>query len=63
MKDHNFVDDTGRHIPTAQLPTAQIQELLRTGVEIVSTDGQVASPESVMERLRIELRIRELGLR
>jgi hypothetical protein len=63
MKDHNFVTDHGQHIPTADLPTAQIEELLRTGIEIVSTDGEEALPENVLERLRIELLIRSLGLR
>jgi hypothetical protein len=62
MKDHNFVDDSGRHIPTSELSTEQIQELLRTGIEIVDTDGQVPNPEDVLERLRIELLIRELNL-
>lgn len=62
MRDHSFVDDEGRRIPTADLPTDTIQELLRTGIEIVGTDGQVANPEDVLERLRIELLIRELKL-
>jgi hypothetical protein len=62
MKDYNYVTDEGTLIPTAQLTTAKIQELLAEGVQIVEADGQDANPENVMERLRIELVIRELGL-
>jgi hypothetical protein len=63
MKDHNYVAEDGTLIPTAELPTAKIQELLASGVEIVSTDGEEPIVENVMERLRIELLIRSLGLR
>lgn len=62
MNDHNYVDDEGNHIPTSRLLTEKIRELLHEGVQIVSTDGQTPNPESVMERLRIELLIRELNL-
>lgn len=62
MKDHNYVDDDGALIPVAQLPTEKIKALIAEGVEISNADGEIAKPENVIERLRIELLIRELKL-
>jgi hypothetical protein len=60
MKDHYFVcDETGHRIPIARLPTSLLHELLAS--PIVVHDGPSNAAEWVRERLRIELRIRELG--
>lgn len=63
MRDHYYVTDTGERIPIAKLPIEKIVELLLDGaVEIESSDGPGETSENVMERLRIELQIRELNL-
>ena len=54
MMDH----DTGQMTKVADLPTRDIQDAFRRGVNTVGTLAQ----NDVFERLRIELLIRELGL-
>lgn len=64
MRDHNYITPEGRRMPVAEMPTSKIQELLADGeVQIDDSDGYRDPSASVMERLRIELLIRELGLR
>ena len=50
--------DTGQMTKVADLPTRDIQDAFRRGVNTVGTLAQ----NDVFERLRIELLIRELGL-
>ena len=49
----------GNNIPIAKMSTADIHETLRCGVEITAD----ATVEGVIERLRLELFIRERNLR
>lgn len=64
MRDHNYITETGERIPVAKLPIEKIVELLHDGaVEIKNSDGGPDdSSENVIERLRIELLIREKNL-
>lgn len=64
MRDHNYLDEDGTRIPVAKLPIETIVDLLFDGaVEIENSDGGPGdTSENVMERLRIELLIRELSL-
>ena len=62
MRDYNYVDETGRHRPTSELPTGLIQEILADGIEISDSDGESDLEDAVRERLRLELTIRALGL-
>jgi hypothetical protein len=59
MRDYCRRDDEGRDVPVAQLSTEEIREHLATGVEALGPE----SVEAIMERLRLELFIRERGLR
>ena len=62
MKDHYFVDEDGSRTPVSQLPKAHILDMLaRRDIEIVD-DGSGEIVEDIIERLKIELLIRELGL-
>lgn len=63
MKDYNFIDKTGRRTPVSELSTSLIQELLREGVQVDDDEGLNLTQDNVLERLRIELTARELGLR
>lgn len=58
MRDYIFEDATGKEMPVAEMPVADIQDCLQSMVLVDGTDA-----EAVKERLRIELLIRELGLR
>lgn len=49
----------GRKVPVAQLPTEEIKETLAEGVEAMGADPVSA----IIERLLLELFIRENGLR
>jgi hypothetical protein len=59
VRDYIYTDRAGRTMPVAEMPSAAIQELLREGF---STDN-VTPPTAITERLRLELFIREKGLR
>lgn len=56
-------DYTLEGTPVAQLKTEIICELLDEGFEIVNEDGNNDTIEGVAERLKLELFIRERGLR
>lgn len=58
-------DYTLNGVPTSQVSTADIEECLENGIVINDADGwDVALAEQmVMERLRLELTIRKMGLR
>jgi hypothetical protein len=63
MRDHNYIRKDGTRIPVSQMLTAKIQELLADGgVNVINDEGFVDSSHWIMERLRIELLIRELSL-
>lgn len=61
MRDYNYITPNGQRVPVSQMGTATIHEILRNGLE-VTDDGQADPVECAMERLRIELVIRSLGL-
>lgn len=62
VKDHNYIKDDGSLVPVSEMDIADIRSCLDNGLEIHNVDGETPQPEDVMERLRIELLIRELGL-
>lgn len=64
MRDHNYLTESGERIPVSKLPIEKIVELLLDGaVEIENSDGAPGdTSENVIERLRIELLIREHNL-
>ncbi len=62
MKDHVYVDETGKRTPVSELSTHEIQEFLRDGIEIAERNPGV-NENSVRDRLELELFIREMGLR
>lgn len=62
MKDHNYIRDDGTKVPVSQMTNDEIAECLR-GVQIEVSDPPGLKPENVVERLKIELLIRHLGLR
>ena len=66
MKDHRFIKDDGPPLPVAEMPIDDIHKILGgdISVEIVPSpdDPPGVTIEHLMERLRIELLIRRLGL-
>ena len=63
MRDHYYVGKDGSRTAVADLPTPMIHEILRDGVYVVHKDHPGERTESVVERLQLELFIRERGLR
>jgi len=61
MKDHVYSHPDGWSAPVSQLPTPIILTCLQHGVYHDDVESQI-TPEDIIERLRIELLIRELGL-
>ncbi len=62
MRDYHWVLKSGERIAIAQMPTADIHDTLqRTGVKMMPHSEVTAA--AVEERLRLELFIREKGLR
>lgn len=61
MRDYYHVDDSGARTPVAQMDTSDIRDCLENGFSILN-DGCGETAEDVIERLRIELLIRALGL-
>lgn len=60
MRDYGFVPDDGRPpVPVAEMTTADIEDCLRDGVKSISTE----SAQAIIERLQLELFIRERNLR
>jgi hypothetical protein len=62
MHDHMYHPGDGREpMPTSQIPTEEIKNLLRDGIQVFETEF----PDPlywVRERLKLELEIRECGL-
>lgn len=60
MQDHTY-----NGVPTSQIPTETIKDLLINGFKINNSDGrsEAEAIECVRQRLEIELLIRNLGLR
>lgn len=63
MRDHTFTDDEGRTVLVAQMNTADIHDCLRNGFVINHSDHPDDNAQSILERLQIEILIREKGLR
>jgi hypothetical protein len=59
MRDYEYMYEDGRCVKVADLPTQEILDVLAVGVNPLHGE----SPEAIMERLRLELFIRERGLR
>jgi len=57
MREIFYGDGSGRVIPVAHMPTAEIHESLASGFWTVE-----CMPNEVTERLKLELEIRALGL-
>jgi hypothetical protein len=61
--DYNYITETGARVPVSRMAMGDILSILRDGMEISDLDGVVVVTEKdVLERLRIEVLIRELGL-
>jgi hypothetical protein len=63
MRDHYVRVETGEVVPVAWVSDAVLAECLRGDGCVTDADGYSDPAESVMERLRIEVLIRSLGLR
>jgi hypothetical protein len=63
MRDHYVRVGSGEVVPVAHVSDAVLAECLRGDGRVTDADGYSDSTESVMERLRIEVLIRSLGLR
>ena len=65
MRDHYFIDRSGRRTAVADLPLGIIEDVLRSPQDYGadSSDGPGGTMENVLERLRIEVVVRRLGLR
>lgn len=59
MRDYYAAYEDGRQIAVADLPTSEIHEMLRDGIKPLGGDQAPA----IIERLRLELFIRERNLR
>jgi hypothetical protein len=62
MRDYNFIDEAGGSTPVSSMSTSLILELIQDGFLIDERDGMIPKSEDVLERLRIELTARSLGL-
>lgn len=62
MRDHYFVDDRGTRTPVSQLSTEMIRHLLTFGIEVESMEPGETKQDAI-DRLQLELFIREKGLR
>ena len=63
MREYLFLTDDGRMIPVSEMPTQEIIGILEIGdLQIDYADGNVDDKQNILERLRIELLIRELNL-
>jgi hypothetical protein len=64
MRDHNYIREDGTRIPVSQMTTDEIVSVLLDGnVQMEHSDGAPTDAvQWVLERLRIELLIRELSL-
>lgn len=56
-------DYTSNGVPVANLTTADIHDFLTSELEVADGDGLANPLERVVERLKLELEIRALGLR
>jgi hypothetical protein len=54
MEDFCYIDEDGTRIPSGTLSTAQIQDLLAGGIQLIEPKEH-ESVELVMLRLRLEL--------
>jgi hypothetical protein len=59
VRDYLYEDERGQMTPVEKMSTSDIEDILRTGFR---SDG-TTPPAAVTERLRLELFIREKGLR
>ena len=63
MRDYRFTMDDGRTVPVSEMPKQDIIDILEVGdLQIDDSDGNVDDKQNILERLRIELLIRELNL-
>lgn len=63
MRDYLFMTDDGRMVPVSEMPKQDIIDILKIGdLRIDYADGSPDDKQNILERLRIELLIRELNL-
>lgn len=66
MKDHRFIKDDGEPLPVSEMSMGDIREILSGAIEVqivpLPDDPPGVTIEHLMERLRIEVLIRELNL-
>lgn len=61
MRDYNYINERGESVPVSQMDKVDIINTITNGCYIIESDNG-ETVYDVIERLRIELTIRELGL-
>ena len=62
MRDYRWITDDGRSTPVREMPTSEITGILLDGAVELINPGPGETSEAIMERLRIELVARSMGL-
>jgi hypothetical protein len=62
VRDYYQVQEDGRRIPVAELSTSELEDALRCGIYVVDEAEGTEDVDNVLERIKIELHIRRLGL-
>jgi hypothetical protein len=62
MKDHNYIREDGTRVPVSKMNIEDIVDILHQGGVVIEDEEHQENQENVLERLRIELLIRELNL-
>jgi hypothetical protein len=62
MRDYFYAPDEGPQVPVSEMMTADIQDILAVSDCVIHNRDGNETVENVLERLRIELVIRNLGL-
>jgi hypothetical protein len=60
--DHKFENSAGTFVPTSQLTTSEVQGYLDAPFVVFEPELPNENVEDALDRLRIELLIRSLGL-
>lgn len=60
MRDYIVIRSDGSSTSVAEMPTAEILDLLANG--FTALPGSQVAPDAMRERMRLEIMIRELGL-
>jgi hypothetical protein len=61
MRDYKYIDGRGKRVFVAQMKTEDIHFLLNNDFDVVVTEDPLIK-DAAVERLKLELEIRALGL-